>query len=121
MGIAVGMMVVGMVATAQGEEDCPGTPWRNSVGKSCIDVGLHSRHGTCLPGDRYEMLCDDKKNMIKACQGPRRCQEEDVHRYRDDSYRRQEPCYWDFIKNQPCPRGFINLDCKAGCDSRESR
>ncbi|MCX5869624.1 MAG: hypothetical protein NTY00_03100 [Deltaproteobacteria bacterium] len=129
MGIAVGMMILGMVATAQGE-DCPGTSWRNSGGRSCRDLGLDSQRGTCLPGERYETLCDDMQNMIKTCRGPNRCQDEDIQwgrryeregHYRDDhNDRRQEPCYWDFTNNQPCPRGYINLDCKASCDSRDS-
>ena len=92
MGIAIGIMVWGMVATAQGE-DCPGTPWGNSGGKTCRDLGMDSRRGTCFPGDRYETLCDDKKNMVKTCPGPKRCQEdwgrrhESDDRYRDDRYR----------------------------------
>ena len=123
VGIAVGVLALGMVATAQGE-DCPGTRWRNSGGKSCRDLGLDSQRGTCIPGDEYETLCDDMQNMIKTCRGPRRCQEEVAprgrhrereERYRDDD-RRQEPCDWDYIYNQPCPRGYINFDCAGGCE-----
>ena len=139
IGIAVGVMILGMVATARGE-DCPGTPWRSSGGRSCQNLGLDSQRGTCLPGDRYETRCDDSSQGIKTCRGPNRCQEEDIHwgrryeregyyrenRYLEDRYREdyddrwQEPCYWDFTNNQPCPRGYINLDCKASCDSRDS-
>ncbi len=96
IGIAVGILALGMVATAQGE-DCPNTPWRNNGGKSCRDIGLDSQRGTCLPGDRYETLCDDMQTGIKTCPGPRRCQEEEFQRdrrhdredrrYRDDRYR----------------------------------
>lgn len=123
IGIMVGMMALGMVATAQGE-DCPGTPWRRSGGQSCQSMGLNSQRGTCLPGDEYETLCDDMKDMIKTCFGPRRCQVEehrrDRHRdRRDDGYRgdrRPEPCNWDYIYNQPCPRGYINFDCAGPCE-----
>ena len=119
VGVAVGILALGVVATAQGE-DCPGTRWGNSGGKSCRDLGLDSQHGTCLPGDEYETLCDDMKNMIKTCRGPRRCQEEIAPRGRHrGNDRRQEPCDWDYIYNQPCPRGYINLDCAGGCEPVE--
>lgn len=114
VGIAVGFLVLGLVATAQGE-DCPGTSWRSSGGRSCRDLGLDSQRGTCLPGDMYETLCDDMKDMIKTCYGPRRCQEEahrDRHHERDD----RRPCDWDYNYNQPCPSGYINLDCEGACE-----
>ncbi len=94
IGIAVGILALGLVATAQGE-DCPNTPWRNNGGKSCRDIGLDSQRGTCLPGDEYETLCDDMQTGIKTCPGSRRCQEEfrrdrrqrEGSRYREDRYR----------------------------------
>ena len=94
MGMAIGLMVLGMVATAHGE-DCPGTPWRNSGGKTCRDMGMDSQRGTCFPGDRYETLCDDKKNMVKTCPGPRHCQEDRGRRHERDDYgnRRYERDY----------------------------
>jgi len=87
--IAIGILAMGMVATAQGE-DCPGAHWRKSGGKTCRDLGLDTHRGTCLPGDEYETLCDDAPQGIKTCSGPRRCQEEvrREHRHeRDDRYR----------------------------------
>lgn len=94
--------------------DCNG-PWKvmhNRKTSPCQALGLNSRTGSCRPGDKYEMFCDDDKGgKYRVCQGTRRC----------TSNRKQErDCtYWDYNVNRPCPSGYRNYDCYGGCDARQ--
>ncbi|MDR3088969.1 MAG: hypothetical protein LBU39_04030 [Desulfobulbaceae bacterium] len=60
------------------DHDCPGgfqvMRGYRGQGGICAQMGLNSRVGTCLPGQAYEILCDDASGgRYKTCQGPRRC------------------------------------------------
>lgn len=91
---------------------------------------------------------DRKGGEYRICQGPRRCGPPprdgesgfgqgpwDLDRRRhgpEDDYRRgwvpgdrhprqrdrQDCRYWDFHYNQPCPPGYLNFDCRGGCERR---
>jgi hypothetical protein len=108
--------------TALGQHDCPGNfqtlpNYHRGMGQPCKILGLDSRHGTCRPGDTYETLCDDADGgRYKTCQGPRLCNEQ---RYPEPG-RREDCSRWDFVNNQPCPRGYVNLDCSGYCEPATS-
>lgn len=108
--------------------DCSGswipTPpgYRPGSGGICIFLGLNSHAGTCQPGQEYETLCDDSPQGYRICRGPQRCFEE-RGRGGDDSFgggrrrSRDSNCRgWDYLYDQPCPRGYINDDCRGGCE-----
>lgn len=95
-----------------------------SSGGPCASLGLNTHGGVCQPGQRYETLCDDASGgRYKVCQGSRPCVD-DRGRGGDDSFgggrrhsNRDDECRgWDFNYDQPCPRGYINDDCRGGCE-----
>jgi len=111
--------------------DCGGG-WRvlpnynPSSGGPCAALGLDSHRGVCQQGQQYETLCDDASGgRYKTCQGSQPCMD-NRHRDRggDDFYGPDRPpsrpdnnCRgWDFNYDQPCPRGYINDDCRGGCE-----
>lgn len=91
--------------------DCNG-PWkvmRNSKTSPRKTLGLNSRTGTCRPGDRVEVFCDDDKGgKYRTCRGSRRC-------YTADGKGR-DCTHWDYSSYRPCPEGYRNYDCYGGCD-----
>lgn len=121
--------IIGVAAA--GAADCGGS-WRvvpnynPSSGGPCAAMGLDTHRGVCLPGQRYETLCDDASGgRYRTCQGPRPCFEErGGGRHGDDYYPPRgggggydDGCRgWDYNYNQPCPRGYINRDCRGGCE-----
>ena len=134
------VVVTGFISyiTAAEAADCSG-PWKRlrgyegGSGGACAQLGLNSHQGTCQPGQAYETLCDDRAGgEYRICQGPNRCRPPRHHR---DDYDRRDwgpgdrhhpspdgppggpDCrYWDFHYRQPCPPGFMNLDCRGGCE-----
>jgi len=122
-------------ATAAGAADCGGS-WRvlpnynPSSGGPCAAMGLDTHRGVCLPGQRYETLCDDASGgRYRTCQGSRPCYEErrGGGQYHGDDYYPphgggggggyNDGCRgWDYNYDQPCPRGYINRDCRGGCE-----
>lgn len=99
--------------------DCIG-PWKQipgyskSMGHPCQALGLDTRRGTCRPGDAYETLCDDtSEGRYRICQGPTPCStgRPDQSRCRD----------WDFVYDEPCPEGYVNVDCKGHCERMDRR
>lgn len=127
--------------TAAEGADCSG-PWKRlrgyrGEGGACAQMGLDSHQGTCQPGQAYETLCDDRAGgEYRICQGPNRCRPQRRHHDdfdgrdwgpRDDErpHRRHDgppggpDCrFWDFHYRQPCPPGFMNFDCRGGCERR---
>ncbi len=113
--LAVSFVTVSFTAQAA---DCPGQ-WRvlpdhyANRGQPCKVLGLDTHRGVCRPGNTYETLCDDTtKNRYRTCRGPRTC----------NSYGQEPPpaprhncTTWDFDAGRPCPPGFINSDCRNGC------
>lgn len=96
--------------------DCngPWTPHPPGVrsGGTCAALGLDTHRGVCQPGQEYETLCDDAREGYRICQGSRRCVED-----RGGRQQRNDDCRgWDFNYDQPCPRGYINEDCRGGCE-----
>jgi len=110
--------------------DCSGSyspippGYRAGSGGVCAHLGLNTHAGVCQPGQEYETLCDDSPQGYRTCRGPRRCfDDRDRGRGGDDFYgggRRSRPdndCRgWDYNYDQPCPRGYINDDCRGGCE-----
>lgn len=110
--------------------DCGGG-WRTlpnynpSSGGPCAALGLDTHRGVCQPGQRYETLCDDASGgRYKTCQGSQPCYK-DRDRGGDDFYnggrrpsnRPDNDCRgWDYNYDQPCPRGYVNHDCRGGCE-----
>ena len=117
------------IASAAGAADCSGG-WRvmpnyqPGTGGVCAALGLDTHGGVCLPGQRYETLCDDASGgRYRTCQGPRECY--DDRRRGGDDYtpwggggrRGGDGCRgWDYNYDQPCPPGYINRDCRGGCE-----
>ncbi|MGB5233548.1 MAG: hypothetical protein WBN83_18720 [Desulfoprunum sp.] len=117
-------------ATAAGAADCSGgwkvlPGYQPGSGGVCAAMGLNTNAGVCLPGQRYETLCDDASGgRYRTCQGARQCY--DDRRRGDDDYRRgdrgrrrggDDGCRgWDYSYDQPCPPGYINRDCRGGCE-----
>lgn len=97
-----------------------------SSGGPCASIGLNTHQGVCQPGQRYETLCDDASGgRYRVCQGSRECYDDrDRGRGGDDFFggdRRRAPrdsdCRgWDYLYDQPCPRGYVNDDCRGGCE-----
>jgi hypothetical protein len=131
----LGLLALGGFDAAQAA-DCSGD-WRvipnykPGSGGPCAQLGLNSNGGTCLPGERYETLCDDaSEGRYRTCPGPRRCdRDDDDHHdrrdrhdsyrppYYDDRRRDNDPChYWDYLYNAPCPDGYYNEDCRGPCE-----
>ena len=100
--------------TAAYGADCEG-PWqtipnfKKSMGPACKAIGLDSRKGTCEPGHAYETLCDDMAvGKYRTCQGPRPC---------TNILPNGRDCRnWDYNYNTFCPEGYINYDCRGGCE-----
>lgn len=76
------LLAAGYLATAfpaLAAHDCPGNfsvmrGYRPGTGGVCAQMGLNTHAGTCLPGQPYEILCDDASGgRYKTCPGPRRC------------------------------------------------
>ena len=141
--VTCGLLLTG--STLASAMDCPGGRWQvmpgyhPSMGGACQAMGLDSNAGTCLPGQAYETLCDDRAGgQYITCQGSRPCYGNRHHdrdrdyggdRYYGGGYapapppppprqRHLPPCTnWDYDANRPCPPGMVNLDCRSGCDS----
>jgi len=116
--------------------DCSGNwsviPNYNPGGSGpCAQLGLDSNGGTCLPGERYETLCDDaSEGRYRTCKGSRRCDRDDRDdrddrrdRYRPsyEEDRRGDCHYWDYRYNAPCPDGYYNEDCRGTCEESGGR
>ncbi len=126
------VLVCGLFAASLANAaDCGGswipTPpgYRPGSGGICAHLGLNSNAGVCQPGQEYETLCDDSPQGYRLCNGSRRCIEDRGRgRGGDDSFgggrrrsNRDDDCRgWDFNYDQPCPRGYINDDCRGGCE-----
>ena len=103
---AVSFLSLAIFSSAQAA-DCSG-PWQK--GPTCQKLGLDTHRGACRPGDVYETLCDDSPEGYRLCQGSRRC---------DGGGPRPNECrQWDFVNNQPCPRGYVNVDCQGYCEQQ---
>jgi len=117
-------------ASAAGAADCSGgwkvmPGYQPGTGGVCAALGMNTNAGVCLPGQRYETLCDDASGgRYRTCQGARQCYD-DRRRGGDDFYpgdggRRRggdDGCRgWDYSYDQPCPPGYINRDCRGGCE-----
>lgn len=134
---SLAVLVCGLLMSSLAEAgwDCSGSfipppPGYNGRGGYCAFLGLNTNAGVCQPGQEYETLCDDAPQGYKVCRGPRRCIEDrgrgggDRGRGGDDFFgggrgrnNRDNDCRgWDFIYDQPCPRGYINDDCRGGCE-----
>lgn len=127
--LAVTALVVALLNGAAYAADCPGgwqvIPGYNpGMGAPCQHLGLDSHAGTCRPGDAFETLCDDASGgRYKTCQG-RPCQGGN-HGGGNAGFpppppppqNNQPPCSaWDYSYNQPCPPGYVNRDCRGGCE-----
>jgi hypothetical protein len=116
------IMFLSGVASAM---DCAGH-WRvipgynPGMGAPCQHLGLNTHVGTCHPGDAFETLCDDAPGgRYKICQGPRPCQVGGAGAFPPPQKleRNLPPCSgWDYIYNRPCPPGYVNRDCRGGCE-----
>jgi hypothetical protein len=155
--IILTITIVGIESMAVASGDCDG-PWqrlhgfRKGEGTACQQLGLDPAKGTCRPGERFEILCDDRNGgEYRICRGERPCgpppfrrdkpgfgggEYGDDHRDRHgpgDDYRRgwqpgdrrqqwddrrggPDCRFWDFHYDRPCPRGFMNFDCRGGCE-----
>ena len=96
--------------------DCSG-PWQSiqNIGNQapCRALGLDSNRGVCRPGDIYEIFCDDKKGgRYRTCTGPRPCGAQAAPPINNNN----NCVNWDYNYNQPCPPGFVNRDCRGGCE-----
>ena len=107
-----------LCSQAANAEDCPG-PWSilpnwDGYTAPCRQLGLDTHQGVCQPGQAYETLCDDAKGgRYKICQGPRPC---DTNVFPLPPAQNYPSCYfWDYTRNQPCPPGYINHDCRGDC------
>ena len=94
--------------------DCAGSwqripNYKKSMGAPCQYLGLDTHKGTCQPGKEFETLCDDAAGgQYRTCQGPRRC---------NNKVLGNSDCrHWDFVNNQTCPPGYVNVDCKGYCE-----
>lgn len=113
-----GVLVLGGVALAG---DCAGgfkvipNYDKGRMGSPCKYFGLDSHRGTCLPGQAYETLCDDASGgRYKTCRGPQSCSAAPTPLPQQSN---TVPCSaWDYNYNQPCPPGYINRDCRGGCE-----
>lgn len=116
---AVFIILAALPSSSSGA-DCTG-PWQKipgytkSMGHPCRALGLDSNRGTCRPGDAYETLCDDTtEGRYRTCQGPERCGAD-----RPEKSRRCRE--WDFVYDEPCPEGYVNVDCKGHCERTDRR
>lgn len=113
-------IATGISQTVYAAMDCSGgwnvLPNYKGGGGPCKVLGLNSRVGTCQSGHAYETLCDDTKGgRYRTCQGPRKCNVAPPQ-YKTPPVK-QTPCTtWDYVYNQPCPRGYVNKDCRGGCE-----
>jgi len=100
--------------TLPAASDCSG-PWqtlknRNGMGP-CMALGLDSKRGVCRQGDTYETFCDDiKGGKYRICPGQRLCNSSAPPAINNNCNN------WDYTYNQPCPPGFVNRDCRGGCE-----
>lgn len=87
--------------------------YRNSMGAPCGYLGLDPHKGVCQPGQAYVTLCDDTSGgRYKTCTGSTPCGQQAV-----PVAPVQQPCTsWDYAYNRPCPQGYVNYDCKGGCE-----
>jgi len=84
--------------------------YKQKMGAPCKALGLDTHKGTCQPGQEYETLCDDSKGgLYRTCQGPTPCNSFPTVRIKNCGN-------WDFTHNRPCPQGYVNQDCKDGCE-----
>lgn len=135
--LAITALAVVLFGGAAYAADCPGgwqvIPGYNSgMGAPCQHLGLNSHSGTCRPGDQFETLCDDASGgRYKTCQG-RPCQRGNSGGGGNAGFggggnagfppppqqqNNQPPCAgWDYSYNQPCPPGYVNRDCRGGCE-----
>jgi len=120
LSIVLSSLLCIIIFTSAHGEDCPG-PWqklpnfKKGSGGACKALGLDSKRGTCQPGQIYETLCDDiEGGRYKTCQGSRRC---DNQAAPQSGNCRQ----WDFVYNQPCPQGYVNVDCQGACEQQSGR
>ena len=91
--------------------------YQPGLGGPCRLLGLDTNVGVCQPGYAYETLCDDASNgRYRTCQGPRRCSGGNAQ----GPPQNVNCAYWDYKRNQPCAPGYINSDCRGGCE-REPR
>jgi len=83
--------------------------YKQRMGAPCKALGLDTHRGTCQPGQAYETLCDDAAGgLYRTCQGPTPC---------NNALSGNNNCgNWDFNYNTPCPQGYVNMDCKGGCE-----
>jgi hypothetical protein len=110
-------------ATSVVASDCSGgwsvLPNYNPGVAPCKQLGLDSRRGVCQPGQAYETLCDDMKGgRYRICQGPRPCGGGHTVAPPQHHQQQQQCQGWDYNYNQPCPRGYVNYDCRGGCEPR---
>jgi len=134
-------------ALAAPRDNCRGDfsvlPGFRGPGGACAQMGLNSRAGTCVPGEPFEIFCDDASGgRYRTCEGTRRCGGRFNNRpdnagpgWEGGWYHgrpmpppaRPEPpppnrpadcTTWDFDANRPCPPGRINRDCRGDCESR---
>ncbi len=122
IALLVGVLqIFSLTLTAHGD-DCSGG-WRvmpnynPAQGAPCQILGLNSRMGICQPGYAFETLCDDASNgRYKICQGSRSCGNPQA--VAPPPPRQNDCTSWDYDHNRPCPRGYINRDCRGDCGPR---
>ena len=117
LGVLVVSFMAVMVSSQVHASDCNGSwnvipNYKKSMGSPCKALGLDSNNGTCQPGQEFETLCDDKaKGMYRLCTGNNPCYNNIVPK--------NNCAGWDYNYNMPCPQGFINVDCRGWCETRQ--
>lgn len=65
--------------------------YRPERGAPCAQLGLDTHRGTCVPGQAYEVLCDDASGgRYRTCPGDRRCDRYGRDRDDDGDHRRRD-------------------------------
>lgn len=117
--LACGILVATPIYTFAA--DCSGgwnrlPNYKKGSGGACRQMGLDSKRGTCQPGQMYETLCDDSSGgKYRICQGQRQCSGGSNNYSRPAPPQNSDCTRWDYQRNQPCPPGYVNNDCRGGC------
>ncbi len=88
--------------------------YKQRMGAPCKALGLDTHRGVCQPGKSFETLCDDAANgLYRTCSGPNPCNQPQKGKGSNCQN-------WDYNYSQPCPQGYVNKDCKGGCEKASS-
>lgn len=118
-------LLVVVTALLSGEvvfgSDCAGgwskiAHYNGAAGPPCVQLGFDSHSGVCLPGQPFEILCDDaSKGRYRICLGHNRCVGPQAVQKNTNS--KNQVCIWDFATNRLCSPGFLNVDCRDSCET----